>query len=295
MIRATIPSIPDHIRVLERADVRSLRLLWDSRFSPREIEQVLERGSSLSVWNTRSGEYLIGGPWRHRREISTILELGATGGAIDLVHAYAKLSAEVGQRMVIVSEQAERRKREFYETTGFVLTEEIIIYELVRVRPAAPRLAGLTFRRFDITDRAVLDDLLALDHLSFPWLWWNSEDEFREYITAPGVEIDVARDATGRMVAYTGTTRYRSWGHLDRVAVAPDLQGRGLGRAALDFAVMSLARDGARRVGLSTQARNTRSRALYESYGFRRATSHDYRLYGRQLDTITDAAEQEEG
>jgi len=293
--RSRIETIPEHIRVVEPDDVRSLRMLWDSRFSPREIERVAERDPPLSLWNTRSGEYLIGGPWRHRREISTILELGATAGAIDLVQAYVNLSAQVGMRMVIVSEQAERRKREFYESTSFELTEEIIIYELVRVRAGAPRLNGLTFRSFDSSNRAMFDELLALDHMSFPWLWWNGEDEFHEYHSAPGVEIDIAYDSTGRMVAYTGTTRFRTWGHLDRVAVAPDLQGRGLGRAALDFAVMSLARSGARRVGLSTQARNIRSRSLYETYGFRRSASHDYRLYGRRLDDIRIGDAQPDG
>jgi ribosomal protein S18 acetylase RimI-like enzyme len=62
------------------------------------------------------------------------------------------------------------------------------------------------------------------------------------------------------------------------------LQGRGLGKAALDWAVMSLARSGAKRVGLSTQARNMRSRQLYESYGFRRSPSHDYKIYARRTD-----------
>jgi ribosomal protein S18 acetylase RimI-like enzyme len=283
--RTTIAATPDHLRVLLPENVRSLRLLWDSRFTPRELERLLEADPPLSVWNTRSGEYLIGGPWRHRREIATILELGGTGGAIDLVNAFSMHARQVGMRMAIASEQAERRKREFYEMSGFELAEEIVIYELVRVRPAAPRLNGLTFQRLDIRDEQRFNDLLALDHQSFPWLWWNSEDEFREYASAPGVEIDIGRDPDGRIVAYTGTTRYRTWGHLDRIAVAPDIQGRGIGRAALDFAVMSLARDGARRVGLSTQARNTRSRQLYESYGFRRSPSHDYRLYGRRLDT----------
>lgn len=295
LARAAVATIPDHIQILEPGDVRSIRLLWDSRFTMREMERVLEREPALSVWNTRSGEYVIGGPWRHRREITTILELGATGGAIDLVQAFTSASARVGKRMVIVSEQAERRKREFYESTGFVLTEEIIIYELVRVRSAAPRLGGLTFRSLDPGDSEILDELLALDRHSFPWLWWNCAEEFREYMSAPGVEIDVARDDAGRMIAYTGTTRYRTWGHLDRVAVAPDLQGRGLGRAALDFAVMSLARDGARRIGLSTQARNMRSRSLYENYGFRRATSHDYRLYGRKLNDFCDIVRDGEG
>ncbi len=124
-----------------------------------------------------------------------------------------------------------------------------------------------------------------LDHQAFPWLWWNCRDEFLQYAGSPGVAIELGRDESGRAVAYIGTTRYRTWGHLDRIAVAPDIQGRGLGRAALDYAVMTLARSGARRVGLSTQARNHRSRRLYDTYGFRRSPGNDYRLYGRWIAT----------
>ena len=114
-------------------------------------------------------------------------------------------------------------------------------------------------------------------------MWWNSPEEFVEYAGSPGVAIDVARDPDGQIVAYVGTTRFRSWGHLDRIAVEPGLQGMGLGRAALDYAVMALGNAGTRRIGLSTQDNNTASRALYERYGFRRAPSHDYRIYGRWL------------
>jgi hypothetical protein len=46
---------------------------------------------------------------------------------------------------------------------------------------------------------------------------------------------------------------------------------------------MSLAAAGAKRVGLSTQARNMRSRRLYEAYGFHRSPSHDYSVFGRWL------------
>jgi ribosomal protein S18 acetylase RimI-like enzyme len=270
------------IHVMTADDVRTLRMPWDGRYSEREIKEIVAVGPRISIVNRRTGEFLIGGPWRHRTEIATILELAATAGAIDLIHAFTEACAIEGIELVVASEQAERRKREFYAGASLDPIEDIVVYELAKVRPAPPRLNGLRFESFDPDIEEQFDGLLALDHQSFPWLWWNSADEFLEYASAPGVQIDVGRDDSGRVVAYTGTTRFRTWGHLDRIAVSPDLQGRGLGKAALDWAVMTLARSGAKRVGLSTQARNTRSRQLYESYGFRRAASHDYRIYARR-------------
>jgi ribosomal protein S18 acetylase RimI-like enzyme len=284
------------IRVLTPDDVGSLRLPWDGRFSLRDLTEVAGARPVLSVWNSRTGEYLLGGPWRRRSEISTILELSASASAFDLIDAFCTLSREQGVRLAVASEQVERRRREFYIGARFELIEEIIIYELGRVRPRPPRIGNLRFERFHPYDGQMFSDLLALDHRAFPWVWWNSEAEFVEYDGSTGVRIEVARDPSGRIVGYIGTTRYRSWGHLDRIAIDPDIQGRGLGRTLLDYAVMSLASDGARRVGLSTQGRNSRSRALYESYGFRRSASHDYHVFGRYLDadeTTPQSREQE--
>ena len=277
---------PD-VCVLTAQDVPNLRLPWDGRYSQLELVTLAAERPALSVWNRRSGEYLIGGRWRHRDEIAGLVEIVGSGGAVDLLHGFADRAQALGMRLAIASEQSERRRREFYLAAGFAEIEDIIIYELTRIRARTPDLKGLRFERFDINHAAALGELLELDHAVFPWLWWNSEAEFRQYFASPGVAIDIARDLEGRVVAYVGTTRYRAWGHLDRIAVRPDAQGRGLGRAALDYAVMTLAAAGARRVGLSTQARNTASRALYEAYGFRRSPTHDYRLYGRWLDNDT--------
>ncbi len=281
---ATSSFLSGDIGVLTPDDVRTLRMPWDGRYIEREIREIVTVGPRISVFNRRTGEFLIGGPWRHRVEIATILELAATANAIDLIHAFTQACAQEGIELVVASEQAERRKREFYAGALLDPIEDIVVYELARVRPAPPNLRGLRFEPFDPDTINQFEGLLDLDHSSFPWLWWNSADEFLEYASAPGVQIDVGRDESGRLIAYTGTTRFRTWGHLDRIAVATELQGRGLGKAALDWAVMKLARSGAKRIGLSTQARNTRSRQLYESYGFRRSPSHDYRIYARRTD-----------
>ncbi len=78
-------------------------------------------------------------------------------------------------------------------------------------------------------------------------------------------------------------TAYLGWGHIDRVAVIPDLQGQGLGTDAVRFALRRLATAGAKRIGLSTQRGNIASQKVYERLGFRRAIASDYRLYGKIL------------
>jgi ribosomal protein S18 acetylase RimI-like enzyme len=128
-----------------------------------------------------------------------------------------------------------------------------------------------------------MDDLAALlsvDHAAFPWLWWNNVAEFAAYARVPGVELYVGRDARDVPVAYVGLTHFRGWGHLDRIGVVPGVQGTGYGLEALRFAVHLLRSGGATRVGLSTQANNTRSQHLYHRYGFQRTYQNDYNIYG---------------
>ena len=53
-------------------DLARLSLGWSSSFTMRELEQHLLTYPNLSWWIPSSGEYLIGGPWRHRNEIAVI-------------------------------------------------------------------------------------------------------------------------------------------------------------------------------------------------------------------------------
>lgn len=235
----------------------------------------------LVLWNSQTGEYVVGGPWRHRTEVLEITEISGTAGAVELVLAFVEHAAANSGELVLVPERTERRKEQFYAAVGFKAIEEIIIYELHNLRPPRHRPLHPVFRQVDINDPGQRQQLLELDHETFPWLWWNSAGEFDNYAAANGVVIEMAFDRDGDPIAYVGYTRLRGWGHLDRIAVSPRVQGQGLGRASLEYAVARMVALGARRIGLSTQSDNHASRALYESFGFRRNHSHDYRLYGR--------------
>jgi ribosomal protein S18 acetylase RimI-like enzyme len=286
----TINSVQEHrlgdnIRLLRADEVGKVRQTWEARHSHADLRSLVSSPDWHVLWNTHTGEYVVAGPWRHRSEVLEVVDISAVGGAVELVQELSRFASTLDQvELILVPERAERRKEQFYASVGFEAIEEIIIYELHNLRPPRHRPLTPVFQAVDITDPAQLREIVDLDHEAFPWLWWNSEGEFRNYAEAPGVQIELARDRSGRPLAYVGYTRLRSWGHLDRIAVDPSGQGRGLGRSSLEYAVARMVSTGARRVGLSTQANNHVSRALYESFGFQRNRAHDYRLFGRWID-----------
>jgi ribosomal protein S18 acetylase RimI-like enzyme len=200
-----------------------------------------------------------------------------------LLRAICAAAGEAGKRLIIASEHHESRQSRFYLEAGYELVEEIVIYELMNGSSSGRERWSLRFEEVNLGDPKEFQALLELDHQSFPWLWWNSREEFLNYAESFGVNIYLGRDRVGRPVSYIGVTRFRNWGHLDRIAVDPSLQGQGYGLESLDWAVQSLTRSGARRIGLSTQARNLRSRKLYERYGFQRVPAQDYALFGQWL------------
>jgi ribosomal protein S18 acetylase RimI-like enzyme len=145
-------------------------------------------------------------------------------------------------------------------------------------------------QRVDELTPQSLEELVAVDWDAFPWLWRNSEDEFRDYFTQPGVELFLLREH-GEPIGYLGLTVFPGWGHIDRLAVVQAEQGRGWGRALTEFAIAHIASLGAVRVALSTQQRNERSQALYSRLGFKRQVAGDYRIYGHTLwqnDSVDD-------
>lgn len=56
---------------------------------------------------------------------------------------------------------------------------------------------------------------------------------------------------------------------VDELYVAPSVQGRGLGRRALDFAAQLAKQLGAARLCLEVERYNTRAKKLYDALGFR--------------------------
>jgi ribosomal protein S18 acetylase RimI-like enzyme len=276
-------SDPVEIRTLMPDDVNELRLGWRTRLHPDEILQILHTYPGRSVWAPESLEFAIAGPWRHRHEIANIQEMSAVRHPEQLVEALVDRARAGGAALVLSIELDETRRTNFYDRVDFSRVEEVITFELVLPVFLSHGPVRLRFERVDIVSPGTIERLCAIDHTAFPWLWWNSSLEFETYALTPGVELYVGY-AGDEPVSYVGITSYAGWGHLDRIAVVPGYQGKGFGLESLDFAVRALIRQGARRVGLSTQRQNLRSQQIYERFGFRRSQTNDYRLYGRYLD-----------
>lgn len=270
------------IRELTAADVDALRFGFWSRVSNDEVKRVLRAYPGRSVWLPETLEYAVVSPWRHRLEIANVQELSAVRHPSQMLDAVVERTAALDAAAVISIEIDEIRKPSFYERSGFELLEEVVTYDLnmEQLRPMAR--GGLRFRPADLSRTEDLELLLELDHSSFPWLWWNSAEEFQAYVRAPGVEVLIGYEGDWP-ISYIGITAYLGWGHLDRIAVAPGRRGQGYGGESLAIAIERLRHTGAKRIGLSTQMNNERSQRLYERFGFRRVREHDYRLYGKIL------------
>jgi GNAT superfamily N-acetyltransferase len=268
------------VETLTPENAHQIRPGWTSRFDRPDIRNLVSQFPDISQWIPDTGEYLVAGPWRHRSDVAAVLELSGREGAADLLRSFARAAADRGFELALLSEHQESRNPALYERAGFDLLEHIMIYELPNVPRIDTQRFSLTFREMNVLRDEDLHSLMELDHEAFPWLWWNSEGEFVNYARSRGVKIYGGWDESGRLVSYVGVTLFRTWGHLDRIAVQPGLQGRGIGLESLEWAIFVLSQSGARRIGLSTQARNERSRLLYERYGFERVTKQDYYLYG---------------
>jgi ribosomal protein S18 acetylase RimI-like enzyme len=283
-IRADIPATEAQLEVCTLTENRigDLRLGWNARVQPEEIRRLLAVYPGRSVWAPSSLEYAVIGSWRHRKEIGQLIELSAVRHPKSIIDAAVERCIEAGDRLLVSVELDEIRRPVFYDRIGFELLEEIVTYEWTG--RAAPVITDppVRFESVDLTEPRWRTILLDIDHAAFPWLWWNSDLEFQAYALIPGVEVQVGF-VDRQPVAYLGMTYFPGWGHLDRIAVDPAYQGIGVGQAGLAFAMVRLLRRGARRIGLSTQSNNLRSRRLYERFGFRRASSNDYRLYGRLI------------
>ena len=260
-------------------DVRSLYLPWSSPFESLSLARHLRTYPGRSFWLPETGEYIVGEPWRHREEITAVADISARANGTTLLEHMRQPHGEPAHELVVMTDFAGARQPSFYTGVGLGLMQEVLCYELRAIPPEPPRgllsFSAVSLERFD--DLAAL---IAVDHASFPWLWWNSVAEFAAYGQVPGVALYVGADDRGTPVTYVGITHFRGWGHLDRIGVVPGNQGAGYGLETLRFAVRMLARGGATRVGLSTQANNTRSQRLYHRFGFQRTYQNDYNIYG---------------
>lgn len=285
------PAPAPEVRAVTPADVPRLHLPDRFQYTIGDLRPVMASYDVQSYWIPATGECAVILPWRHRPELPSLAFLSAFEHETVILDAVIDSARQANSAALIFLDALEYRRASFYVRNGFALLERILTLEMVRATPAVhPNGAGgLRFVQLSALDAAAMAATTDLDHRAFPWLWWNTVDEFRAYLDSAGVEVWVGV-LGGEIVSYVGMTHFPGWGHLDRIAVSPDHQGQGLGRVSLEFAIQRMRQLGGSRVSLSTQGDNERSQRLYARAGFRRTPEHDYSVFGvvfdhRQLQT----------
>ncbi len=152
---------------------------------------------------------------------------------------------------------------------GFTERERLtILHHDLEAIPAVPRgdvADGVTLRRAGRRDR---EAVLGLDHDAFSPSWRLDDAGLSDALAA--TPRSRFRVAVGREVhGYAICGRAAEVGYLQRLAVAPEHQGNGIGARLVVDALEWLRRRGARSALVNTQDGNARALALYERMGFR--------------------------
>ena len=275
----------DGVERLTLEDVPRLIPAGNPRIDADDLRALLATSPHQSFWMPESGEFVLVVPWRNRVELPSIHTLWSFQHDGPLIQAAAAAPPRRRAAGRGVEATGERRPPAAGGYKQKSRIEVIRTYEHVEPRVLARQLDpdSQQFVRLSPAQPALLAGVQALDHAAFPWFWWNSPREFDAYLRMRDVEAWAGiRD--DRVVSYIGFTSFHRWAHLDRIAVAPEQQGLGIGRSAVAFAASRMVEEGARSIGLSTQSANRVSRHLYESLGFRHTRQSDYDVFGIVMD-----------
>lgn len=257
-----------------------VRLPLTSRFTGRTLEEHLRRYPGMSLLAEDGRQYAVAGPWRHRADVAELLELSRGNLRPAILTRLIAMLADRGVRLLVLDYGLSALDPHFFRSEAFLLIERIVEYERPDLPVASRPATGLAIRRYRPGDR---EAVLELERESFPWLWWNSPEEWDGYVKAKEVEVYVGTVAD-RIVGYAGFVVYGREGHLDRLAVREAEQGKGYGAVLLHAALNRMRERGAKRIALTTQEDNYRSQALYTHNGFQRSR-WTYEIHGRWLET----------
>lgn len=206
-------------------------------------------------------------PWHADARIAHVAPTADYLGPLtpgDVDRAVAQLR-DAGYRSIITAALHRADRRPFLDA-GFVETARLhlLLHPLDDVA-APPPIPGIDLRR---GRRREHDLALDVDRAAFAPFWRLDGAGLVEALNATStVHFQVARSAAG-VVGYAVCGRAGHHGYVQRLAVDPRVQGRGVGTALLVDGLRWLRRWGARNALVNTQEDNARSLRLYQRTGF---------------------------
>ncbi|MCU1461946.1 MAG: acetyltransferase [Acidimicrobiales bacterium] len=205
------------------------------------------------------------GPWRGDDRTAYLAPVpdAPTPSAVFLRRCLGTL-ADRGFTTVITAALAPPEQRPFL-TVGFEEHERLHL--LARELVDLPEPPPAAMRRGHRGDRP---RVLDVDGAAFRPFWRLDDAGLDEAIAAtPSARFRVGTDDQREVIGYAVSGRAGRHGYLQRLAVHPDSQGSGLGRALVIDGLRWMERRGAARAVVNTQLDNDAALALYRSLGFR--------------------------
>lgn len=153
-------------------------------------------------------------------------------------------------------------------TAGFEVAEELHLLSLDL--DGLPPRPDIGVSRVAAAERP---QVLAIDQAAFSSFWQLDEQGLDEALAATPRTRFRAVAANGHLVAYAINGRAGARGFVQRLAVAPEVQRRGLGRGLLLDGLHWMRHRGVRRAVVNTQVGNAAALSLYHDAGFRQEPS----------------------
>lgn len=165
-----------------------------------------------------------------------------------------------------------------YESAGFRPTHAVVVLSRPAgtARPPAGPAVDAALRP---AERSDLGAIAAADLAAFQPPWQLSAEMVQ--LAMAQAEYASVAERDGQVIGYQLATPGRNGVHLARLAVWPEWQGRGVGRALVDDLIAFCDRRGGREITVNTQHNNAASLAVYRRLGFQ-LTSTRFPVY--QLD-----------
>jgi GNAT superfamily N-acetyltransferase len=203
------------------------------------------------------------GTWRGDEHIAL---LSPRPGSIPTPEGIGRALDEVrrrGHRTALTPALALSEQQPF-ERAGFVLHERLHLLRHDLLEIPVPTSPDATVRRGRGRD---IDPALQLDGLAFEPFWRLTADGLTEArMATPRSRFRVADD--NGVLGYHVTGFAGSTGYLQRLAVHPDHNGRGLGTALVGDSLHWVHRHRCTQLYVNTQETNTRALGLYLHLGF---------------------------
>jgi [ribosomal protein S18]-alanine N-acetyltransferase len=149
------------------------------------------------------------------------------------------------------------------DRSGFTESSRVIAFVRTTARPLPENELAGSIAPLDDAD---LSEVERLDHAAFADPWRMDPEALRATYER-SLQAIVLRRA-GQIAGYLMASLTPHGVHITRLAVLPQEQSRGIGRALVARLLNDLLARGAPRVSVNTQIENDRSQRLYRSLGF---------------------------